>query len=401
MKYNRLRNLSLLVFGVVTGVVISCSSAEDPDPMSERGRDLWRDLAPYFEPPDTFAGEFGDYPDLFEFEDGSRVESASDWEMRREEIRSEWHRMMGVWPELLNDPEVEVLERDELEGMELLRIRFSWTPYEETEGYLLIPEGEEPRPAVIVGYYEPETAIGRGQSPQRDFARQLARRGFVTLSLGTTEGTENQTYTIYHPDINNAQIEPLSMLAYAAVTGWHLLANRPEVDSTRIGITGHSYGGKWAMFASTLFDGFAAAAWSDPGIVFDESVLNNNYWEPWYLGYHPKPWRDRGPITEENPVHGLYPVLREQGHDLTELHALMAPRPFLVSGGSADTPDRWVALNHTIAVNRLLGYEGRVGMSNRPDHSPNEASNRILVDFFDYFLMEKGIQRTHPPDVNP
>lgn len=368
--------------------------------MSERGRALWGDLAPYFAPPDSFVGEFGDFPDLLTFSNGEPVRTAEEWMERREEIRSEWHRMMGNWPELITDPEMEVLERESLEGMELLHIRFQWTPYEVTEGYLLIPEGEEPKPAVIVGYYEPETAIGRGTSPDRDFALQLARRGFVTLSLGTTEGTENRTYTIYHPDIENAQVEPLSMLAYASVSGWHLLANHSAVDSTRIGITGHSYGGKWAMFASTLFDGFAAAVWSDPGIIFDESVLNNNYWEPWYLGYHPKPWRERGPITEENPAYGLYPELRDQGHDLTELHALMAPRPFLVSGGSADTPDRWVALNHTIAVNRLLGYEGRVGMSNRPDHSPNPESNKILVDFFDYFLMERGVDRIQPPGMD-
>ena len=44
-----------------------------------------------------------------------------------------------------------------------------------------------------------------------------------------------------------------------------------------------------------------------------------------------------------------------EGRDLHELHALMAPRPFLVSGGSEDQPERWKALNHAIAVNRLLG----------------------------------------------
>jgi len=38
----------------------------------------------------------------------------------------------------------------------------------------------------------------------------------------------------------------------------------------------------------------------------------------------------------------------------------MAPRPFLVSGGTADMLERWPALNHAIAVNRLLGYEDRV-----------------------------------------
>ena len=189
-------------------------------------------------------------------------------------------------------------------------------------------------------FYEPETAIGLGK-PNRDFALQLARRGFVALSIGTTEASEAGTYALYYPSIEDAQVQPLSMLACAAANAWHVLAARPEVDARRIGIVGHSFGGKWAMFASCLFDKFACAAWSDPGIVFDETRPSVNYWEPWYLGYHPKPWRQRGVITEENPARGLYPQLTAAGHDLHELHVLMAPRPFLVSGGSEDPPQRW------------------------------------------------------------
>ncbi|MCR9117768.1 MAG: sialidase, partial [bacterium] len=111
-----------------------------------------------------------------------------------------------------------------------------------------------------------------------------------------------------------------------------------------------------------------------------------NYWEPWYLGYHPRPWRKRGLITAENPVKGAYPELREAGRDLHELHALMAPRPFLVSGGAEDPPKRWQALNHSIAVNRLLGFENRVAMTNRPEHSPNEESNAVIYAFFEHVL---------------
>src|SRR5690606_13667148 len=117
-------------------------------------------------------------------------------------------------------------------------------------------------------------------------------------------------------------IQPLSMLAYAAANAWYILASVPEVDSTRIGIMGHSFGGKWAMFASCLFDKFACGVWSDPGIVFDTDPMVG-YWEPWYLGYHPKPWRTRGKITVDSPAKGLYVRLIEQRYDLHELHALM------------------------------------------------------------------------------
>ena len=77
--------------------------------------------------------------------------------------------------------------------------------------------------------------------------------------------------------------------------------------------------------------------------------------------------KDRGLLTADIPALGLYPQLIAAGRDLQELHALMAPQPFLASGGSEDPPKRWEALNHAIEVNGVLGYEDRVAMSNRPE----------------------------------
>jgi pimeloyl-ACP methyl ester carboxylesterase len=217
--------------------------------------------------------------------------------------------------------------------------------------------------------------------PQRDFALQLARRGFVTLAIGTPGGDARR------PEFGAAHCQPLSFHAYVAANCWHALANRPEVDAKRIGIVGHSYGGKWAMFGAALWDKFAAVAVSDPGIVFDETKPNVNYWEPWYLGFdsdHPRP--KAGIPTEDNPRTGAYKKMIESGRDLQELHALIAPRPFLVSGGSEDPPSRWVALNHAVAVNQLLGQTERVLMTNRPGHTPTAESNLALFAFFEHFL---------------
>lgn len=336
-------------------------------------------------PPSEFEGDFGDFRSPLIFDSGEKVRTADDWTRRRAEILSEWHELLGQWPEVITGPQVEILETTQRENFTQRKVRFLWTPDEKTTGYLLIPDKiTNPAPAVLTVYYEPETAIGLGKE-ERDFAYQLTKRGFVTLSIGTTDATAAKTYSLYWPSLENAKVQPLSMLGYAAANAYHVLASRPEVDPDRIGVVGHSFGGKWAMFASCLYDKFACAAWSDPGIVFDTRP-SVNYWEPWYLGYHPKPWRKRGVPTEENPLRGLYPQLLENGRDLHELHALMAPRPFLVSGGSEDPPYRWKALNHTIEVNRLLGFENRVAMHNRPDHGPNPESNAVIYDFFERVL---------------
>jgi dienelactone hydrolase len=348
----------------------------------------WQRLRPFFAPPESSFADAVRYRSPLLKADGTRVQSSAEWNEQRSTIRDTWMELMGEWPEFVTPPEVEVLEVSHRDNVQQQKIRFLWAPNQWTTAFLLIPSGDGVKPAVVTVYYEPETAIGLGQ-PHRDYGWRLAQQGFVVLSLGTTEATAQQTYAVYHPSLEDAQVQPLSMLAYIAANGWHLLAARPDVDPDRIGIVGHSFGGKWAMFAACLFDRFACVAVSDPGIMFDSQRPNINYWEPWYLGYHRPPWRRRGLVTDENRAFGAYTKLVDGGHDLHELHALLAPRPFFVSGGSEDPPSRWDALAHLVEVNRLLGYEERVGMQNRSDHTPDEEANQLVTDFFVHFLKAK------------
>jgi len=350
--------------------------------MAGPGEDIDRRLAPFFRPPAEFANDKGTYKSPLIFADGSPVKNAEQWPKRRREILKTWHEIMGPWPALIDKPRIEYLAKERREAIAQQHIRLEIAPGLTTEdAYLLVPDGKGPFPAVLVVFYDAKTGIGQGKNPRLDFAYQLAKRGFVTLSLGSAPAT-------FYPNKEKAQLQPLSFHAYVAANCHNALANLPQVDPRRIGVVGHSYGGKWAMFAACLNDKFACGVWSDPGIVFDEKRPNVNYWEPWYLGYEPGRERKPGIITEKNPRTGAYKRLIETGHDLHELHALMAPRPFLVSGGSEDPPQRWKALNHAIAVNDLLGSKNRVAMTNRKGHSPTEESNELLYLFFEHVLKQ-------------
>ncbi|MGV8093252.1 MAG: dienelactone hydrolase family protein [Mangrovibacterium sp.] len=234
----------------------------------------------FFSPPALFAGQYGEFRSPLKFYSGKEVKTPKEWAARRKEILNRWHEMMGQWPPLITGQQPEYLDSVRRENFTQYHISFYWTPDEKTDGYLLVPDGEGLKPAVITVFYEPETAIGVGGKPFRDFADQLAKRGFVTLSIGTREASARQEFSLYYPNIEHAQVQPLSMLAYAAANAWQVLAHIPGVDSTRIGIAGHSFGGKWAMFASCLYEKFACAVWSDPGIVMEESRPSVNYWEP-------------------------------------------------------------------------------------------------------------------------
>ena len=338
------------------------------------------DLAPHFRPPPEFANQSDGRRSPLLRSDGSRITDPRDWPKQRDAIRRQWFELMGPWPELLKSPKIEQVRVEPRDNFQQHTIRIELAPGLMSHAILLVPNGGGRHPAVLVPFYEPETSVGLAGRPLRDFGLQLARRGFVALCIGAPGGDARL------PAIGDAKCQPLSFLAYIAANCHTALSQMAEVDPARIGVVGHSYGGKWAMFASCLYDKFACAVWSDPGVVFDETRGSINYQEPWYLGLDPTIKRAPGLVTAKSPRTGAYKTMMEQGRDLHELHALMAPRPFLVSGGSEDKVDRWKSLHHAIEVNRLLGFTDRVGMTNRPAHDPTVESNEAIYRFFEHAL---------------
>ncbi len=379
---------------LLSTVVLLSGNTTDQTADDARAARLFERLEPSFSPPPEFANDLTSHKSPLIRDDGTVVKSAAEWPARRQEILKHWHGLMGAWPELIDKPTMTVLGKEDRDGIIQEHIRIGLAPGRTTDdAYLLIPPGAGPFPAVVVVFYEAQTAIGMSKIPFRDFGIQLAKRGFLVLSLGGDPNT-------YYPDRAQATIQPLSFHAYEAANCYNFLSHLPQVDPKRIGIVGHSYGGKWALFASCLYDKFACAAWSDPGIVFDEKRSNVNYWDQWYLGYEQGRERKIGvPTSREHPRAGPYKKLMETGHDLHELHALMAPRPFLVSGGSEDRADRWKALNQSVAVNKLLGYSNRVAMTTRAGHPPTNESNEQIYEFFEYFL--KYGKALEKPDKAP
>lgn len=380
---------SLTCLSLAWGLWSPSGQGEEPRFQPE---EVWQRLEKFTQPPAEFAGKYGDYHSPLDRPGGAPVKTAEEWPQRRKELAELWHRRLGAWPPLLERPTLKRLETVEREGYTEHHVHVQVSAKDHVaDGYLLIPNGKGPFPAVLVPFYEPLTSIGRGMNGQgtHDYGLQLVKRGMVTLSIGTpgsVEGIGGDTRELLTKAGAEQRRQPLTLLAYVAANCHTALAQLPEVNPERIGIVGLSYGGKWSMFASCLHEKFACAVWSDPGIVFNEKNANVNYWEPWYLGYDPQAKREPGVPSEKNPRTGLYKELIEESDDLVSLHALMAPRPVLVSGGTEDPPQNWRALNHLIQVNKLLGEKNRVAMTARNGHIPTAEALAVELDFLEYWL---------------
>src|SRR5262249_5273359 len=173
---------------LATFLLVAGAAVASDQPAAPEG--LWKKLKPFAQPPAEIAGKFGPYRSPLQFADGTVVKSAADWARRRDEILKTWHKRLGPWPPLVERPVMKKLEKVERDGYTEYQVQVQASPEERwLDGYLLVPKGSGPFPAVVVPFYEPLTSIGRGTKGRgvgtHDYGLQLVKRGFATLSIGT------------------------------------------------------------------------------------------------------------------------------------------------------------------------------------------------------------------------
>src|SRR5690606_12779280 len=102
--------------------------------------ELYQVLQPYFYPPDSLKGDFGDFRSPLVFNNGEVVKTPKQWEKRKQEIKVDWEGYLGKWPELYKKQNLEYLDTVDKGSYTQYIVRFKWTPNEYTEGYLLVPK---------------------------------------------------------------------------------------------------------------------------------------------------------------------------------------------------------------------------------------------------------------------
>lgn len=252
-----------------------------------------------------------------------KIASTTDWQVRRGHILSSMQRVLGELPgESFRMPlDVKVLE-EKVDGKLIRRkLSFQSDPYDRVTALLLVPaDGKGKKlPAMLClhqtfaqGKDEPAGLAG---SANLQYAKELAERGYVTLSPDYPSFGE-------HPyDFNQPEFASGSMKAiWDNIRAVDLLTTLPEVDPERIGVIGHSLGGHNALFTAP-FEPRLKAVVSSCGFT---SFLKDDM--PSWTGprYMPLIKTVFGNDAKKVPF------------DFTEIVASLAPRPFLAVAATKD-----------------------------------------------------------------
>lgn len=239
---------------------------------------------------------------------------------------------------------------------------------------------DKPCPAVAVPFYFAEAMLGFDPATGEAFPRyglypmmaDLARRGYVTASADAYHLTyikSDRARDDFHRWADAADAlrrdhpnwTGIGKLISDTRLVIDALAADPRVDAGRIGIAGHSLGGKMAFYTGCLDERIRVILASDFGIGWDQT----NWRDTWY-------WADK---VEQ---------LIARGMDHAQLLGLAAPKPFCLIAGQYDNMDSWDMMC------RAPGYasgDGRLKIINHATgHTPPPEALREGYDFLDRWL---------------
>jgi dienelactone hydrolase len=294
------------------------------------------------------------------------------WQAR---CRGRLVELLGPWPEPV-PLNLETLDEEHCDGYRQARVVFDSEAGMSVPAYLLVPDDRtEPGPAILACHgHGPGKALVVGlettEAPHGDYARQLARRGYVVLAPDLRCFGERADWNppdIYACDINlvhatMAGLSPLTQNLFDLTRCLDVLEGHELVDPARLGMVGLSLGGTMTLLTAAWDERVAAAVVSGFFSSWTES--------------HKMPWNMCGSQVLPGMLGRLEHV---------DLGALIAPRPLLVQTGTEDLIFPVAAARKSVsqlgAVYRHLGAEGRlVHDVFEGDHQWREAGPAAFLD---------------------
>ena len=211
------------------------------------------------------------------------IKTPADWQRRREQILAGMQEAMGPLPRPKSPVplNVRVLEEHKEDGYTRRKLAYHTdNPKQPITAWLLLPlppplpsgegRGEgalentpaQKHPAVLC--LHPTNPLGKDQpagltgDASRHYAKELARRGYVTLSPDYPSFGDATKYDFEADDYVSGTMKAI----YDNIRSIDLLQSLPEVDGDRIGCIGHSLGGHNTLFTAAFDQRIKAAVTS-------------------------------------------------------------------------------------------------------------------------------------------
>ena len=291
------------------------------------------------------------------------VETAADWQKRRAEILRSTQEVMGQLPGDDRRVDLALKVEEEADAGKYVRrlITYQSEPNSRTPAYLCIPKdvlaGKRQAPAVLclhptdnkVGH---RVVLGLGGRAGRQYAAELAERGYVTLSPSYPHLAD------YWPNLGGLGYVSGTMKAiWDNSRGLDLLASLPFVDDSRgFGAIGHSLGGHNAIYTA-VFDTRITVLASSCGFDSYLDYMNGDQGR-WYFG---QGWCQIRYMPRLSNYRGK---LKEIPFDFHELLGALAPRPFFVNAPLHDSNFQAKSVDECAAaalpIYELLGGKGNL-----------------------------------------
>lgn len=366
---------------------------------STAGGRLDRVLDPPALPPDARLGPPRSLDAPFPFKPAFR--SSEEWRTRADALRKQILVAVGLWPMPQRTgppPKVVIYEGVQRDGYTIEKVFFESLPGHYVSGNLYRPRpgaglagqiGVVKRPAVLSphGHWSTGTVpsgrllertdaesrqrVDAGGEKTMEGARYplqarlagLARLGVVVFMYDMV-GYGDSRPIVHREGFTDAEAElrlqtTMGLQIWNSIRALDFLASLPDVDATRIGVTGESGGGTQTFILGAI-DGRPVAAF--PAVMVSGAM--------------------QGGCVCENA-----PLLRV-GTNNIEIAALFAPKPLGMSAANDWTKDLLtLGLPELTSIYGLLGAEDRVMGRHFPyEHNFNQLSRELMYDWFNTHL---------------
>ena len=313
------------------------------------------------------------------------IRTLDDWNARRAEYRRQLQEMLGLWPmPERTDLRAVITGKIEQDEFTVEKLQFQASPGLYCTANLYLPKNTAtPAPTILY-----ECGHARSVSNGISFGNKavyqvdgawFARNGYVCLVLDTLLAGEIQGVHTGTRDRgmwwwNSRGYTPAGVEAWFGIRALDYLCTRPEVDTNRFGITGHSGGGAYSWTVTALDDRIKVAA-PLAGMADITSHIGD------------------GVIDSHCDCNFFINIYR---WDFPQVAALAAPRPLLIGGTDND---RLFNLENTVRLHekvrriyKLYNATNKLGLAIVPGPHDEVPELRLAVlRWFNRYL--KGVEK--------